>query len=53
MGHPIGTLPAFTAVLYLHRLDQVLQLDVLRGTERKTLYIPVLEMEGCPMGRSA
>lgn len=44
-GHPIGTLPAFTAVLYLHRLDQVLQLDVLRGTERKTLYIPVLEMK--------
>ncbi len=42
-GRTIPTLPAFTAVLYLHPLDQVLRLDVLRGTERKTLYIPVLE----------
>jgi len=42
---PIGTLPAFTAALYLHRLDEVLKLEVLRGTERKTLFVPVLEMK--------
>jgi len=44
-GHRIGTLPAFTAALYLHRLDQSLKLEVLRGTERKTLYIAALEMK--------
>ncbi len=44
-GHLVGTLPAFTSVLYLHPLDQVLKLEVLRGTETKTLYIPVLEMK--------
>jgi serine protease Do len=42
---PIGTLPAFTSILYLHPLDEVLKLEVLRGTERKTLFIPVLEMK--------
>jgi serine protease Do len=44
-GRPIGTLPAFTALLYLHPLDEVLKLEVLRGTEPKTLFIPVLEMK--------
>jgi len=44
-GRSIGTLPAFTAALYLHPLDQVLKLEVLHGTEPKTLYIPVLEMK--------
>jgi len=39
----IGTLPAFTAALYFHPLDKVLKLDVLRGTEKKTLFIPVFE----------
>ena len=38
-GRLIGTLPAFTAALYLHPLDEVLKLEVLRGTERKTLFI--------------
>jgi S1-C subfamily serine protease len=42
---PIGTLPAFTAALYLHPSDEVLKLEVLRGTEQKTLFIPVLEMK--------
>jgi serine protease Do len=41
----IGTLPAFTSALYLHPLDEVLKLEVLRGAEHKTLYIPVLEMK--------
>ena len=44
-GRAIGTLPAFTAALYLHPLDRVLNLEVLRGTELKTLYIPALEMK--------
>jgi serine protease Do len=39
----IETLPAFTGALYMHPADQVLMLDVLRGSEKKTLYIPVLE----------
>jgi serine protease Do len=41
---PINALPAFTASLYLHPLDQVLKLEVLRGKEKLTLNIPVLEM---------
>jgi len=44
-GRAIGTLPAFTAALYLHPLDISLKLEVLRGTERKTLYIAALEMK--------
>jgi serine protease Do len=43
--HLMGTLNAFTSALYLHRLDQPLKLEVLRGTERKTLYIVALEMK--------
>jgi serine protease Do len=39
----IETLPALTAALYLHRLDQVVKLDVLRGKEKKTLYVPAIE----------
>jgi serine protease Do len=39
----IDTLPAFTGALYLHPVDQVLKLDVLRDTEKKTLLIPVLQ----------
>lgn len=44
-GRAIGTLPAFTSALYLHPLDDSLKLDVLRGTERKTLFIAALEMK--------
>jgi len=44
-GRLIGTLPAFTAVLYLHPLDESLKIEVLRGTERKTLFIAALEMK--------
>ncbi len=39
----IETLPAFSAALYLHPTDEVLKLVVLRGKERKTLEVPVLE----------
>jgi serine protease Do len=44
-GRSIGTLPALTSALYLHRLDQPLKLEILRGSERKTLYIAALEMK--------
>lgn len=44
-GRPIGTLPAFTTALYFHPLDEVLKLMVLRGSESKTLFIPVFEMK--------
>jgi len=39
----IETLPSLSAALYLHRLDQVVKLEVLRGTEKKTLYVPAIE----------
>ena len=40
---PIATLPALTAAMYLHPLDQVMKLIVLRGTDRKTLEVSVTE----------
>jgi membrane-associated protease RseP (regulator of RpoE activity) len=40
---PIDTLPALTAAMYLHPLDEVLKVVVKRGNEQKTLYIPVIE----------
>ena len=39
----IETLPSLSAALYLHRLDEVVKLVVLRGNERKTLYVPAIE----------
>jgi len=39
----IETLPNLSSALYLHRLDQVLKLEILRGDDRKTLYIPAIE----------
>jgi serine protease Do len=35
----IETLPSLSAALYLHRLDQVVKLEILRGNEKKTLYV--------------
>jgi len=40
---PIDTLPAFMGALYLHPVDQVLKLEVLRDSGKKTLAIPVLQ----------
>jgi len=40
---PIDTLPAFTAALYLHPIDQVMKLVVLRESELKILNVPVLQ----------
>lgn len=39
----IETLPSLTAALYLHRLDEAVKLEILRGAERKTLYILAIE----------
>ena len=39
----IDTLPALSSALYLHRLDKVLKLEILRGDEKKTLYVPAIE----------
>ncbi len=39
----VDTLPAFTGALYLHPVDRVLKLDILRDSEKKTLFIPVLQ----------
>lgn len=39
----IETLPSLSAALYLHRLDEVVKLVVLRGKERKTINIPAIE----------
>jgi len=39
----IDTLPSLSAALYLHRLDRVLKMEILRGDEKKTLYIPAIE----------
>ncbi len=39
----IETLPSLTAALYLHRLDQLVKLEILRGKDRKTLYVPAVE----------
>jgi len=40
---PIDTLPALTAAMYLHPLDEVMKVVVLRGSEKKILYVAVSE----------
>jgi len=47
---PIDTLPALTAVMYLHPLDRAMKVVVLRDGEMKTLEIPVIEHRD-PMDR--
>jgi serine protease Do len=42
-GRRIETLPSLTSALYLHRVDEVLKLEILRGGDRKTLYVPAIE----------
>ena len=39
----IETLPSLSAALYLHRLDQVVKLEVLRGNEKKIINVPAIE----------
>jgi serine protease Do len=38
---PIPSLPDFMAALYLHPLDQVLKIDILRGTNQMSFNVPV------------
>ncbi len=40
---PIDTLPALTASMYLHPLDQVMKVVILRNGEKKTLEVAVSE----------
>jgi serine protease Do len=39
----VETLPQLSSALYLHRLDQVLKFEILRGQEKKNLYVPAIE----------
>jgi serine protease Do len=39
----IETLPQLSSALYLHRLDEVFKLEILRGENKKILYIPAIE----------
>jgi serine protease Do len=39
----IETLPSLSSALYLHRLDEAVKLVILRGNEKKTLYVPAIE----------
>ncbi len=39
----IETLPSLTAALYLHRLDEAVKLSILRGNDKKTIYVPAIE----------
>jgi serine protease Do len=42
-GRRIETLPQLSSALYLHRLDEVMKLEILRGDEKKTIYVPAIE----------
>jgi len=42
-GRQIATLPQLDMTLHTHHLDQVFKLEVLRGNEKKMLYIPAVE----------
>jgi serine protease Do len=39
----IDSLPKFTASLFLHRHDQSVEMDVMRGEEMLKLYVPAIE----------
>jgi serine protease Do len=41
----IDSLPKFAASLFLHRHDEAVQMDVLRGNETSKVYIPALEAQ--------
>jgi serine protease Do len=42
-GAPIETMSALTAATYLHNPDHPVKLEILRGTEKKILYVPAVE----------
>jgi serine protease Do len=39
----VETLPGLESALYLHRLDKPVKLDILRGDQRKTIFVPAIE----------
>jgi serine protease Do len=39
----IETMPSLASALYLHRLDKPVKLEILRGDQTKTLYVPAVE----------
>jgi hypothetical protein len=41
-GRPIDDLPAFMEALYLHRVDEVLKIDALRGEKEFSVVVPVM-----------
>jgi len=42
-GRPILGLPGLTALLYLHPPDEVVRMEILRGSERLSLVVPAIE----------
>ena len=42
-GRPILGLPALTAALYLHPADEAVHIEILRGNDKLTLYVPAFE----------
>jgi len=43
-GHPVQTLHRFTAALYRHPLDEVLQIDVLRRQGKLSFTVPAIKV---------
>jgi serine protease Do len=48
-GRAIDSLPKFAASLFLHRHDELVEMDVLRETEALKLHIPAIEARGGPV----
>lgn len=44
-SHPLLDLHMFAAALYRHPLDQVLKVDVLRGTQKLSLNVPAIQAQ--------
>jgi serine protease Do len=42
-GSPIDSLPMLAASLYLHPTDQIMTMVILRGQEKVTLHVPVVQ----------
>jgi len=42
-GRPILGLPGLTALLYLHPPEEAVRMEVLRGSERRSLLVPAIE----------
>jgi serine protease Do len=40
-GRPIRSLPMLSASLYLHPVDELMNIEVLRGNQKLTLHVPV------------